>query len=720
MMNHIRLDRILEFLTSIELVVGILWAGLAVLTVSLIILMRTRWGQSKPLRKCIALSVLAHLLLAGYATTVRIVSSEVVPEEPYVNVSFVEGPQSQNPAADAKKSSEAEKPWERFLHAGTPVPEPNPAERQEPEDLPEPEREIQTQTSELASQPTLDRVTLTEAEQPEPQRFVDEPVQPLRSTPGKSPEQIQAPSAQRREVVSRAVPATPAAARRQQVDDPLSPPVRAPRTGIPTALLRQLAPVPRLETRSNTLDPGEALAGLADQMTRPARSESGEASGLQLGSAPRDAVASSVAEKAGKTVDAVDALTGRSGNDAFAGESVSTPTQRGDDLASTATGELSAPSIGQRRESDPESMPSTYQLRVAPQRTTIAQRRGASPATEAAVVASLKWLADNQDVDGHWSARTHGGGRELMVLGRDRQGAGIHADTGVTGLALLAFLASGHTHRDGPYRETVRLGLQYLMKSQASDGNLGGAAAGYARMYCHAMAAFALSEAYGMTQDERLKPTVQRAVDYTIAAQDPSGGGWRYNPGDSGDTSQAGWQLMVLKSAELGGIQVPVRTTNGLIRYLRSVSAGDHGGLASYRPGEKVSRPMTAEALVCWQFLGMPREHPANNEAADYLMGEIPGQGQSNLYYWYYGTLATYQLEGTHWSRWNEALKRTLVESQRKSGELAGSWDPSTVWGGYGGRVYSTAMAALCLEVYYRYLPMYVKAAPQTARRPSR
>jgi len=126
---------------------------------------------------------------------------------------------------------------------------------------------------------------------------------------------------------------------------------------------------------------------------------------------------------------------------------------------------------------------------------------------------------------------------------------------------------------------------------------------------------------------------------------------------------------------------------------------------------------MTAEALVCWQFLGMPREHPAGNEAGDYLLGELPSaKGKSNLYYWYYATLGMYQLKGTHWQKWNEAMCQTLVESQRKSGPLAGSWDTDDLWGGYGGRVYTTALAALCLEVYYRFLPLYAEAAGPQAR----
>ena len=89
-------------------------------------------------------------------------------------------------------------------------------------------------------------------------------------------------------------------------------------------------------------------------------------------------------------------------------------------------------------------------------------------------------------------------------------------------------------------------------------------------------------------------------------------------------------------------------------------------------------------------------------------MAELPGQGvKPNDYYWYYGTLAMYQLQGDYWQRWNEALQKTLLERQIKDGPLAGTWDTDTVWGGYGGRIYTTAIATLSLEVYYRFLPLY-------------
>ena len=112
---------------------------------------------------------------------------------------------------------------------------------------------------------------------------------------------------------------------------------------------------------------------------------------------------------------------------------------------------------------------------------------------------------------------------------------------------------------------------------------------------------------------------------------------------------------------------------------------------------------MTAEGLLCRLFLDVSQQDPSVAEAARYIGQQLPGDGKPNLYYWYYATLALHPLGDERWERWNVALKREILGLQRSQGSLAGSWDPQTVWGGYGGRVYATAMAALCLEVYYRY-----------------
>jgi hypothetical protein len=341
-------------------------------------------------------------------------------------------------------------------------------------------------------------------------------------------------------------------------------------------------------------------------------------------------------------------------------------------------------------------------------------RQGGSAETEAAVESALDWLATQQSPEGVWAAASTGAGREARVLGQDRGGAGAHADAGLTALALLAFLGAGETHLDGPRRPSVQHGLEYLLRIQRADGELAGSADLFARMYCHGMATLAISEAYALTGDARLRPALDAAVGYTIRAQDPNGGGWRYRPGDSGDTSQFGWQLMSLKSAQLAGVPIPTTVWDRARKFLRSVSSGSDAGLASYRPGERPSRTMTAEALFCRVLLDDSQPAQAR-EALRFVAQEPPGVGPDNHYYWYYGTLAQFQMQSDSWRIWNESLQRQLLARQHGAGPLRGSWDPDAIWGTHGGRVFSTALSALSLEVYYRYLPLY-----QTARAGSR
>ena len=116
---------------------------------------------------------------------------------------------------------------------------------------------------------------------------------------------------------------------------------------------------------------------------------------------------------------------------------------------------------------------------------------------------------------------------------------------------------------------------------------------------------------------------------------------------------------------------------------------------------------MTAEALFCKQMLGMRRDNAASQEAAEYILSRLPQRTQFNEYYWYYGTVAMYQFGGAGWQSWNEAVRDILVSEQQTAGQFAGSWEPISPWAKYGGRIYATALSTLCLEVYYRFLPLY-------------
>ncbi|MEX2027227.1 MAG: hypothetical protein WEH44_07995, partial [Pirellulaceae bacterium] len=167
---------------------------------------------------------------------------------------------------------------------------------------------------------------------------------------------------------------------------------------------------------------------------------------------------------------------------------------------------LSVPVVTQpivpRRLGDGQEMPQLLRSRVG-NRLLLAERFGGNATTEGAVEAALDWLAANQSASGRWDADLHGAGRENHYLGHNRLGAGKRADTGISGLALLAFLGAGQSHLEGKHREHVQHGLEFLLASQASDGNLFGDAELFARMYCHGIATLALCEAYALTGDER-------------------------------------------------------------------------------------------------------------------------------------------------------------------------------------------------------------------------
>jgi hypothetical protein len=666
--------RLFEFLTSTEVLVGLFWAGLAALTVTLFVLMRTRWGQYKPLRKCMLLSLFAHVLLASYASTVSFIAKAPPhTEAEVVHVRIGESLDEDEAEFSQDGTIREEAPWDTFKHNVVAELQPQELTRAESAEMADPLRQNDTKESGLPGQASLDHVRTPDTS---PADIAQLPADAVSRSPA-APQQaapIDAPAPQAQVAAPVNVPDQTDLAR-QAGDAPSEfEPVRQSASGVPSALLERSVTVPRMQDAPNSLETADTLHGLTESFASPAygspapwfSNSSQSASGAPGGGSQ---------QPGGQDLEPVGTLAGGAAGSGIA-------------VAS-------------------RPLPEDYKQRMAPNRAEIGRSRGGTAETEQAVQAALKWLADNQSSDGRWSARQFGAGRELRVLGQDRQNAGIRADTAMTGLALLAFLAAGNTHQDGPYRENVRRGLQMLLNAQTSDGSLGGDADWYAYMYSHGMAAIALSEAYGMSRDARLRRPVERAVGFTLACQNRTTGGWRYARNDDGDTSQLGWQLMVLKSAELAGIPMPQESRAGAIRFLNSVASGEHRGLASYRPGERATRAMTAEALACRQFVGIAQNAAANREAGDHLLGELPGEGVENLYYWYYGTMAMYHLQGTHWERWNEALQRTLLASQVKTGPQTGSWHPTCLWGGYGGRVYSTALAALSLEVYYRYLPLY-------------
>jgi hypothetical protein len=342
---------------------------------------------------------------------------------------------------------------------------------------------------------------------------------------------------------------------------------------------------------------------------------------------------------------------------------------------------------------------------------------GGTEASEKAVARALEWFAKHQLQDGGWNFDHRRG----ACNGRCSEPGSLSAcRTGATAMALLPFLGAGQTHRDGKYKDVVNHGL-YFLAGQMKQTNRGGLmcgdlAQGGGNMYSHGLAAIVLCEAYAMTQDNGLRGPAQLSLNHIMYAQDPVGGGWRYSPRQPGDTSVVGWQLMALKSGHMAYLQVDPRTIRGATNFLDLVQA-DNGAKYGYtEPGG--GQATTAVGLLCRMYLGWKKDHPALKRGVDQLSAWGPSRAKSstNMYYNYYATQVMRHYEGELWDKWNKEMRDWLVESQEVNDKQHnfGSWHFEGDHGAEpGGRIYTTSLATMILEVYYRHMPLYAKQAAE-------
>ncbi len=335
---------------------------------------------------------------------------------------------------------------------------------------------------------------------------------------------------------------------------------------------------------------------------------------------------------------------------------------------------------------------------------------------EAAAAAAINWLGRHQFADGHWSFK------DYTKLCKDDTctGPGTQESlSAATALGLLPLLAGGQTHtKDGPYKNHMARGIDWLVKHQKPDGDLSAGAT--QQMYSHGFAAIALCETYSITKDTALAAPAQRAIDFIEDAQNSRTGGWRYYPGEEGDTSVLGWQVTALKSAQLAGLKVKPSTLEGAKKWLASVSKadGDHKptGHFAYLPGLEPTPTMSAVGILCSRHLGVAPSDPLIVAGVDYLAANPPDTNARNVYYWFCATETMQGVDDAHRVPWINRLRRNLVDSQVHEGCAAGSWSPDKpqrdAWGPNGGRLMMTSFSCLSLEVYYRYLPVFKATAP--------
>lgn len=321
---------------------------------------------------------------------------------------------------------------------------------------------------------------------------------------------------------------------------------------------------------------------------------------------------------------------------------------------------------------------------------------------EAAVLRALEWLRLNQNRDGSWGSND----KEAMC-----------------GLAILTYLAHGETTSSEKYGQTVRRAIQYLQARQNDKGvfaNVDSEAGTYAQAIC----VYAISEAYSMMRIPELRGVMERGLDVIIKGQQAKGA-FDYKFAKSGrrDTSLSGWCCQAMKAAFIAGAsnQNLKKTMELAIEDLKSAQVAETGRFFYSTPGSQKTDSITAVAVLSLQLLGydQDKETRAGLRALSGSKCDWKEPPEWAMYAWYYVTQAKFHQGGTHWSAWNNQFAPQFVRNQNEDG----SWEspgiaffqPGTTGRenrGGSSKVYATTLAALSLQVYYRFLPTYKPIEP--------
>ena len=291
-------------------------------------------------------------------------------------------------------------------------------------------------------------------------------------------------------------------------------------------------------------------------------------------------------------------------------------------------------------------------------------------------------------------------------------------NTGITSLAVMAFLAKGHLPGRGRYGSVINRGIDYLLSQQLENGllvsgNQSGRTTGM--MYEHSIATLLLTEVSGMVdvgRQKKIDSILPRALLVLLQAQkvpksEEQTGGWRYTPGTTdSDLSLTGWSIMALRAAKLNGAAIPDEHVELAVSYILSCHKDDGG--FSYTPFQSSSSSMTGLGVLCLELCG---EHGSEEltAAGDYILNRPPRMNGPNgrstrfrYYSFYYCGQAMFQLGGKHWAQFAPIMYDALLQDQQADGSWAypdGAFQYNTS--------YPTSLAILTLTVSARQLPIY-------------
>ena len=326
------------------------------------------------------------------------------------------------------------------------------------------------------------------------------------------------------------------------------------------------------------------------------------------------------------------------------------------------------------------------------QNTTIRYGRGVPPTVRAINDRSLAYLANTQMDDGSWS--------------------GGEIGSGITGICVMAFMASGEDPDFGPYATHIRKALHNIIANQdAKTGYLSGL--GHGPMYHHGFAMLALSEAYGAVNEQQLwqgsqfpveqRRTIGQALELAIrcaltAQKTNPWGAWRYSPYSmDADTTVSGTVLMGLLGARNAGIEVPNEAIDKALSFFQTNTM--RHGTVSYQPANSYGNGITRTAIGTLVYAIGKRKNTSEYKAASEFIKRRIDQDVNDhpFYHRYYMAQALFHSDLEAWQAWNQQIIERLQKMQNEDGSFTSSH----------GTAYGTGMSVLALALNYRLLPVY-------------
>lgn len=318
------------------------------------------------------------------------------------------------------------------------------------------------------------------------------------------------------------------------------------------------------------------------------------------------------------------------------------------------------------------------------------RRNVANAAADHALDAALRWLVENQEPDGSWLVREHGGS-----MADDARAT-------VTGLAVLALLGNDHTENIGRYSDSVSRGTAFLVNQQDAQGRIGrNTSARGGAGYDHPIAGLALAESSRLGGRGSTRAAAQKAVHWSSGRHQKEYSGWGLAPASPDcSTAVSVWFILQLRAALSARLKVPGRSFQGAANWLADVEHPESGGFFSDAPGGEVTPASTAGGMLGCLSLG--RMFLFSREV-ELLMSNMPEWEKKDVCYWYHATRAMLATRYAPWRAWNMSVVEVLTEHQRKGGPDDGSWDPDgDPWGERFGRASVTALGAMILDTVVR------------------